>query len=125
MQTFNKMKKINSIKIVITTTLSLLTFIVVLSSCSCNKAELNQSVLLVGTWVEKYPEKWDGISDTLEFKSNLTVDKHFYFRNWVYKIENSNLIFTSPDGTKQKSFTITITNENEIIINNFLDRSIT
>ena len=41
-------------------------------SCNKDKPEPNKNKL-VGTWVEKYPEKFGGISDTLIFTNDFYV----------------------------------------------------
>ena len=77
---------------------------------------------LIGTWVEKYPKKFDGISDTIVFNLDSTVNKYFLFPNWKYKIKSDTIQFINPTSPQTFSFSITTVSENEIIFKNFIDR---
>lgn len=100
----------------------LIGFFMIMLCCSKKVAEYSKDKL-VGTWVEKNPEMFDGISDTLVFTDDLTVKKHFYFNGWKYTISNDTITFKKENVTKSFSF-LCITG-NEIVFYNFIDRSIT
>jgi hypothetical protein len=90
--------------------------------CSKKDSESIQDKL-VGTWVEKNPEMFDGISDTLVFTDDFIVRKHFYFNGWKYNLYYDTISFQK-EGVIKK-FMFSYNNVNELIIYNFLDRSIT
>ena len=90
----------------------------------CSKEESKSSqVNLVGTWIEKNPEMFDGISDTIVFTKDYTISKHFYFNNWKYIISNDSVSFKKDNSFK--NFKFSSISENEVVFYNFLDRSIT
>ena len=95
---------------------------------SCQKIFLDVSELfinknkLAGTWIEKYPEKFDGISDTLLFDGDMHVRKYFCFDGWKYFVINDTITFYLDANIE--TFLISHSDENEIVIYNFLDRSI-
>lgn len=78
---------------------------------------------IVGTWIEKNPELFDGVSDTLNFMNNSYVLKHFYFNEWQYSIVNDTIFFQNEGISKH--FLFSIPRKDEIILYNFIDRSIT
>jgi len=84
---------------------------------------------LTGTWAEKYPELWDGISDTIVFTDNFKVEKHIYFDGWNYnKMNDSTILFQNDNPTLRRHygfFNFEFLNDKEIVIYNFLDRKIT
>jgi len=75
---------------------------------------------IVGTWVEKYPELRDKISDTLVFTSDSIVYKHWYFNGAKFRIENDTIVLYSAMDTLARE--IQFVNEKEFFIFNFLDR---
>ena len=108
---------------------------------SCQKIFLDVSELfinknkLAGTWIEKYPEKFDGISDTLVLGNDMIVRKWFIFDGRKYYVINDTSIYNQTDtfyhtitfysNSRFDKFHISYPGENEIVIYNFLDRSIT
>jgi hypothetical protein len=78
---------------------------------------------LVGTWIERNPELFDGISDTLVFTDDFVVRKHFYFNDWKFSIHNDTISFQNEGVIR--NFVFSYNSANELIIYNFLDRSIT
>lgn len=83
----------------------------------------NNEQKLMGTWVEKYPEKYDGISDTLSFDKNMNVSRHFYFAGWKYRVNNDTLTLYSETRTYVRKFTFTT--DRELYFPDFLQRTIT
>ncbi len=83
---------------------------------------------LTGTWAEKYPELWDGISDTIVFTDDFTVEKHFLFDEWNYNMMNdSTVLFQNDNPTlspKISGHKVKFIDDKEIIIYNFFQRSI-
>ncbi len=75
---------------------------------------------LIGTWIEKYPEKWDGISDTIVFTKDFLIEKHFIYKGFNYEYKNDSITFFN--SYKRRSYLINFLNSNEIVIYNFLDR---
>lgn len=95
-----------------------------LGMMQCKEKEPEPSgEIIIGTWIEKNPELFDGISDTINFMCNLYVSKHFYFNGWQYSIVNDTVFFQNEGITKK--FLISIPRKNEMILYNFIDRSIT
>lgn len=101
--------------------LSVIMFLIVCGT-SCQK-EKSGIFNISGVWVEKSPEKFDGISDTIVFMNDLSVKKHFLFNNWQYVIYNDTILFRQ--GDMRMKFHFSSINSNEIVIYNFIDRSIT
>lgn len=101
-----------------------LTISVFMMGFGCSKDEPKPSKdKIIGTWVEKNPELFDGISDTIIFTEESLVKKHFYFEGWSYIIFTDTILFQKDESIKK--FPYSTANENEMIIYNFLDRSIT
>lgn len=116
-------------------------FVLVLPFTSCNK-EMNtetaitkttiqendtSEIVFVGTtWVEKFPEKFDKIADTIQFNTNGSVGKYFLFDKWNYQIKSDSIIFRDTTQLNKRPFAFAYTkvSSNEIIINNFIDRLI-
>ena len=90
--------------------------------CSKEDSEPSKNKI-AGTWIETNPELFDGISDTIVFKDDLSVKKHFYFDGWQYVASTNTISFQKGDVIKR--FTYSTPNENEMVIYNFIDRSIT
>ena len=91
--------------------------------CCSKKDSESLKDKLVGTWVERNPEMFDGISDTLVFTDDFSVRKHFYFNGWKFNLNNDSISFHKEG--EIKNFLFSYNNLNELIIYNFLDRSIT
>lgn len=102
--------------------LILISIFLIGACCSKNDSESIKDKL-VGTWVERNPEMFDGISDTLVFTDDFIVKKHFYFNGWKFSLYNDTISFQNEGVIKKYSFSYN--NVNELIIYNFLDRSIT
>lgn len=102
----------------------LLLFPFLLFASSCTKDETTENTIannnLIGTWVEKNPELFDGISDTIVFTSELLVQKHVIFDGWRYSA-TTDTIFFQKNG-KEIKCAYTISNEKEMTIYNFIDR---
>lgn len=92
------------------------------SACS---DEDNKSIQIdfVGTWIEKNPEMFDGISDTIVFTGDLMVEKHFYYIDWNYSISKDSILFCN-DSISDSYQYITVS-DTEFVLNNFLDRLVT
>ena len=107
----------------------LLTISVFMTCLGCTKVEPEQSKdepskdKMTGTWIEKNPELFDGLADTIVFTEDLLVRKHFYFNGWKYSTSTDTISFQK--GVIIKNFKYYTENENEMIIYNFLDRSLT
>jgi hypothetical protein len=89
-----------------------------IKSCTSN-------IDIQGTWIEKYPLKFDSVGDTLVFSKNGTIENHFYFKTWNYQLLDNNLIFSNSFLNKTLTFSVVNIKSNEIEIQNFIDRSIT
>lgn len=101
----------------------LITISLFMMGFGCSKEDPKPSKnKIIGTWIEKYPELFDNISDTIVFMDNLSIKKHFYFDGWQYKTSADTIFFQKGDIIKK--FTYSISDENEMVIYNFLDRSI-
>lgn len=83
----------------------------------------NVPQFIIGTWIEKNPELFDGVSDTLEFGDDNIIYKYFLFKNSSYSFKNDTLYIDT--GTLQFLFHVSVISNEEIIINGFLDRLIT
>ena len=94
-------------------------------SCSKNDDDtlLQNDSKLVGTWIEKNPEMFDGIMDTIVFTKDALVKKHIVFDGWCYSAISDTIVF-GKDG-KEIKCAYTISNDNELTIYNFIDRLIT
>ncbi len=81
---------------------------------------------LTGTWAEKFPELWDGISDTIVFTDDFKVEKHFTLDGWNYNImSDSTIIFQNESYRfKVSGHELKFIDDEEIIIGNFFQRSI-
>lgn len=90
--------------------------------CSKEDSEPSKNKI-VGTWIETNPELFDGISDTIVFKDDLSIKKHFYFDGWQYAASTNTISFQKGDVIKR--FTYSTPNASEMVIYNFIDRSIT
>ena len=103
----------------------LISLCLVLFSCSKNDDDtpLENDSKLVGTWIEKYPEMFDGIMDTIVFTKDALVNKHIIFDGWCYSATSDTIVF-GKDG-KEIKCAYTISNDNELTIYNFIDRLIT
>ncbi len=92
--------------------------------CSKNEIESSKSETnIIGVWVETYPELFDGVSDTIVFAKDSLINGHFYFNGWNYLVNRDSISF-SKDG-KRMSFLYSVTDEDNIVIYDFLDRLIT
>ena len=62
----------------------LISLCLALFSCSKNDDHtlLQNDSKLVGTWIEKNPEMFDGIMDTIVFTKDALVKKHIVFDGW-------------------------------------------
>lgn len=97
--------------------------VIVLGFC-CSKGNFeNEDRKLCGTWIEKYPQLYDNVSDTIVFTDALVVENHFYFKGYAYKQKRDSIEFLNNDEVKR--FLFEFLNLNEIVIHNFMDRSIT
>jgi hypothetical protein len=113
-QNLNDMKMINL----------LLTMSVFMIGLGCSEDEPEPSKdKIIGTWIEKNPELFDGISDTIVFTEDASIKKHFYFDGWSYNTSSDTISFQK-DETIRK-FLYSTAKENEMVIYNFIDRSIT
>lgn len=101
------------------------TFLLIASNCSKEFIEgyLVLDNKLVGTWIEKNPEMFDGIMDTIVFTKDALVKKHIVFDGWCYSAISDTIVF-GKDG-KEIKCAYTISNDNELTIYNFIDRLIT
>ncbi len=81
------------------------------------------NISIIGTWIEKSPGLFDGISDTIIFTEDELIRKHFYFEGWSYTISSDSISFQKDE--KIRKYLYSISKNNEMIIYNFLDRSIT
>ena len=99
--------------------------IIVFTAFGCEKNEELDSNKnnLIDTWIEKSPDLYDGISDTIVFTDKFYIEKHFYFNGWKYNYSNDSVTFSKADNNKR--FSLIFIGANEIVINNFLDRSVT
>lgn len=97
-----------------------LLFNLLLLCCGCNENEDGQIDCEV--WVEMYPEQFDGVSDTIVFGRDHLVYKHFYFNGWNYSKTIDSLIFTN--GSIVKKYSFCAIGVDEIVINNFIDRTL-
>ena len=95
-----------------------------LISCNKNSTEEVDPQTINGIWVEKFPKDFDGISDTIQFNSDKTISKHFYFKNWKYEAKNDSLLLSNDLTNKIYFFRLQVISNNEIVINNFIDRSL-
>lgn len=89
--------------------------------CSNEDAEPAKNKL-IGTWIEKYPEMFDGMSDTLVFTEDSIVKKHFFFKDWKYSFHNDTIYFQKAE--KIRRYPIKFETDYEIIIYNFLEHSV-
>lgn len=95
-----------------------------LASCEKDEKEFSKNETnIIGTWVETYPELFDGVSDTIAFAKDSLINKHFYFNGWNYLVTLDTISFTK-DG-KRINFLYSVIDEDNIVIYDFLDRSIT
>ncbi len=78
---------------------------------------------ITGTWIEKNPELFDGVSDTIVFTEDALIRKHFYFAGWSYSTSSDTISFQKEETIKK--FTYSTEKENEMVIYNFIDRLIT
>lgn len=113
-QNLNDMKMINL----------LLTMSVFMIGLGCSKDEPEPSKdKIIGTWIETNPDLFDGISDTIVFTEDASIKKHFYFDGWSYTTSSDTISFQKDE--KVKKFLYSTAKENEMVIYNFIDRSIT
>ena len=108
--------------------MNMINFLLTISVCmigfGCSKDEAEPSKdEIIGTWIEKNPELFDGISDTIIFSEESLVKKHSYFDGWSYTTSTDTISFQKDEMTKK--FLYSTANDNEMIIYNFIDRSIT
>ncbi len=91
----------------------------------CDKDdEMTSCDKLIGKWVEEDPLLYDGISDTIVFTKNNIVEKHFFFKGWMYEAKECDTItFTHLDDKFEKK--IEFISDDKIIFYNFIDRSLT
>ena len=75
----------------------------------------------LGTWVEKSPELYDGISDTIVVDRNMIISKHYLFSGRNYKIENNNIIISN--SATVRTYKFIFPRELEIYISDFPQRS--
>ena len=103
----------------------LISLCLALFGCSKNDDHtlLQNDSKLVGTWIEKNPEMFDGIMDTIVFTKDALVKKHIVFDGWCYSAISDTIVF-GKDG-KEIKCAYTISNDNELTIYNFIDRLIT
>lgn len=76
---------------------------------------------IIGTWVEKNPEFYDGISDTISFERNMTIGKHYLLNGRNYIIENNNLLISN--STTTKTYKYLFSKGLEIYFHDFPQRS--
>ena len=107
------------------TYLLLAAILLIASNCSKDDSDEPKTFEsnLIGTWIEKYPELFDGISDTIVFTDQSLVKKHIIFDGWRYSATSDTIIFQKNEETRK--FQYSITNEKELTIYNFIDRLIT
>ena len=105
----------------------LLAICFVIIGLGCSKKDMPEypKNKIIGTWIEKYPELHDGVSDTITFSIYGFAKDHFYFRGWEYCVYNDTISFQRNDTIIKYMYSYAENNEKEIIIYNFLDRSIT
>ncbi len=102
----------------------LLIIVVFMIGLGCSEEEPEPSKdKIIGTWIEKNPELFDGISDTIVFLEDASVKKHFYFDGWSYTTSTDTISFQKDEIIKK--FLFSTADENEMVIYNFIDRSIT
>ncbi|GLR16482.1 hypothetical protein GCM10007940_10970 [Portibacter lacus] len=85
------------------------------------KEEVKDSFDIVGLWVEKFPELFDGVPDTIVFTEDLKIGKHFFYTDYNYRQTTDSLILFNDERTRW--FTYEFSDSSEVIIYNFLDRS--
>lgn len=107
------------------TYLLLAAILLIASNCSKDDSDKPKTFEsnLIGTWIEKYPELFDGISDTIVFTDQSLVKKHIIFDGWHYSATSDTIVFQKDEKTIKCAYAII--NENEMTIFNFIDRTIT
>lgn len=102
----------------------LLTVSVFVIGFGCTKSNPEHSKnKIIGIWIEKNPELFDGIPDTIILTEELLVKKHFYFDGWSYSTSSDTISFQRNE--KVKKFLYSTSHENEMVIYNFIDRTMT
>ena len=102
----------------------LLIIVVFMIGLGCSEEEPEPSKdKIIGTWIEKNPVLFDGISDTIIFLEDASVKKHFYFDGWSYTTSTDTISFQKDEIIKK--FLFSTADENKMVIYNFIDRSIT
>jgi hypothetical protein len=89
----------------------------------CEKDSISVQDKLIGTWIETYPNHFDGIQDTIVFTDDYLIEKHFFFNGFNYSIENDSIIFYNSELSEKYLFELQ--NMNQLEIYKFIDRSIT
>ena len=91
----------------------------------CNKDdEITSYDKLIGKWVEEDPLLYDGISDTIVFTKNNLIEKHFFFKGWIYKVKECDTItFTHLEDKFDKK--IEFISDDKIVLYSFIDRLLT
>jgi hypothetical protein len=78
----------------------------------------------IGTWVETYPELFDGKSDTIEFKLDNTIEKHIFFSGWKYIVYTDSILFYNDEKKLRSMHYYFFDNEHEVMMYNFVQSTI-
>lgn len=97
----------------------LFSFLLVLC-CTRQEKEMEESFEIIGLWVEKDPELFDGVSDTIVFTEDFKIKKHFFFKGYNYEHVTDTLIFYNDVHRRERYYEML--NSKEIKIYNFTDR---
>ncbi|HUH74847.1 MAG TPA: hypothetical protein VLZ75_10655 [Chitinophagales bacterium] len=79
---------------------------------------------IMGTWVETYPELFDGKSDTIVFKDDFTIEKHLFYDGWEYSISKDTIFFFNTERNLKFRHFYFIENEHEMMIYNFMQSTV-
>lgn len=106
--------------------LSMVILFFTLIGAGCQKDFSNDEVKiqLLGIWIEKEVCN-DGICDSILFKDDNTIELYFPFEGWIYHLpSDDSIVFVDQTDSLYLGFNFTLKDDNELIIYNFIDRSI-
>jgi len=92
---------------------SFIAILIALFSCSEDEFTIDQ-LNGSGIWIEKFPEKFEGIHDTLEFRQDQTIGIHRLYEGYSYKFEDDLLIISTTNDDNKIRFLLTINSHKEI-----------
>jgi hypothetical protein len=93
-----------------------------INACEDDK-DVSQFNQLIGTWVEKAPYT-DGICDTLRFTATKTIELYTPLQGYKFDLVQKNKI-SIYNSVNSNEFFFTLTENEELEIFNFIDRTVT